>query len=165
MNNVDIIKQVREAIENEERELLSRLFGENPEILNMKTIFGTWLHVAVDFEKFEMLKHLVALGVNINERAGIFDAGPLKLAASEGNYEMVAYLLDQGAELDVSEPERNPLFAAIYCGRLDIVKLLIEHGIDPHVKYDSLKRGGEMTALTFARERTSPAAWLAEQLK
>lgn len=49
-------------------------------------------------------------------------------AASDGHIEIVKLLLLSGAELDVSEPERNPLIGAIYGGHLDIVKLLVEHG-------------------------------------
>ena len=65
---------------------------------------------------------------------------------------MVKYLLSCGAEMDVSEPERNPLFGAIYGGHADIAKLLIESGIDTRVKYtgESMKN---MDALAFAHER------------
>ncbi len=61
------------------------------------------------------------------------------------------YLLSEGATIDVSQPERNPLFGAIYGGHTAVAKLLIDKGIDTHVKYTggSMK---EMDALAFAKE-------------
>lgn len=35
-----------------------------------------------------------------------------------------------GAELDISEPERNPLFAAIYGGHKLIDDILLSRGVD-----------------------------------
>ena len=54
--------------------------------------------------------------------------------------------------MDVTEPERNPLFGAISNGHADIAKLLIESGIDTNVIYsgESMR---EMDALTFAKEQ------------
>lgn len=37
--------------------------------------------------------------------------------------------------MDISEPERNPLFSAVQSGNLDIARLLIECGIDAKVAY------------------------------
>ena len=53
--------------------------------------------------------------------------------------------------LDVSEPERNPLFGAILKGHTGIAKLLVDRGIDINVQYtgESMK---DMDALAFARE-------------
>lgn len=65
--------------------------------------------------------------------------------------------------MDVSDPERNPLFGAIYGGHIEIVRLLIDQGIDTHVKYTG-KSMKNMDALAFARERGQMdiAALLAE---
>jgi hypothetical protein len=61
-------------------------------------------------------------------------------------------LLDAGAKMDVSEPEWNPLFAAIHAGGMDVVKLLLEHGIDATVKYTGRRMKG-MDAYAFAIEQ------------
>lgn len=60
--------------------------------------------------------------------------------------------MSRGAELDISEPDRNPLFAAIYGGHKDIVKFLLDSGIYASVRYtgDNIKN---MDAYDFAIER------------
>ena len=76
----------------------------------------------------------------------------LSHAASEGEIGIVEYLFNKGAILDVGDPNRNPLFSAIYGGHLDVVKYLVQNGIDITVKYtgDTMK---DMGAYEFAIER------------
>jgi ankyrin repeat protein len=132
----------------------------------MDTPFGPWLHVAASFGNLEVVKRLIAAGVEVNRRGGTFEGNALNHAASGGHTEVVRYLLDCGSELDVSEPERNPLFSAIYGGHMEVVKLLLDRGLDPHVTYHSPRRGGNMDALSFARERgRTPIANFLAQLK
>lgn len=54
--------------------------------------------------------------------------------------------------IDTSEPERNPLFSAIYGGHLDIIKCLVKNGIYITIKYtgETMKNMG---AYEFAIER------------
>lgn len=44
-------------------------------------------------------------------------------------------LYENGADFDVSSFYRNPLFAAIYNGHLDVARFLVEKGIDFKVHY------------------------------
>jgi uncharacterized protein len=85
-------------------------------------------------------------------RSGVFEGGPLNEAATAGHVDIAKYLLSCGAELDVSDPRSNPLFGAIMSGNLEIVKLLIENGIDTQVKYSG-ESMQNMDALAFAVER------------
>jgi len=64
----------------------------------------------------------------------------------------VQKLLEAGASLDTSEPERNPLFSAIYGGHIELVKLLVKSGIDYRVFYTG-EYMKEMDAIAFAQER------------
>lgn len=118
----------------------------------MKTVFGTWLHVAATAGQLEIVNLLVGLGIDVNVRGGIADCGAIKSASSAGHIEVVRYLLSAGAEMDVSDPTRNPLFGAIYGGHIDVAKLLIESGIDTQIKYTG-DRMKNMDALGFAREQ------------
>jgi ankyrin repeat protein len=128
----------------------------------MVTPFGTWLHAAADFGNLTLAQRLVDLGADVNQRSGTFGGAAINLAAAKGHAAVVCYLMSKGAELDVGEPERNPLFSAIYGGHLEIVRLLIEAGIDWRVKYTGENMKG-MDALAFARERgqSDIAAYLA----
>jgi ankyrin repeat protein len=128
------------------------LIRSNIDLLTVMTPFGTWLHVASSFGKLEIVKHLIALGSKVNARGGTFDGNALNIAASGGYLDIVRYLLSCGAEMDVSEPKRNPLFGAIYGRSEETVKVLLEHGIDTHVKYTSSTMNN-MDALAFAIER------------
>ena len=151
MSDVPVAKAIRSAIKRGDVHAVVKLIGSDRTLLNMMTTFGTWLHVAASHGQLEIVKRLVEMGADINAYGGIAGGGPLNEAASEGQLEVVRYLLSRGAELDVSEPERNPLFGAIQEGRADIAKLLIDSGIDTHVKYTGENMNG-MDALAFARE-------------
>ncbi|OFD56192.1 hypothetical protein BWGOE4_32590 [Bacillus mycoides] len=121
-------------------------------LLDFVTPFGTWLHVSARAGELDMIKFLVESGMDINRNEGVPKSAPIAHAASEGEMGIVEYLLDNGAILDVSDPNRNPLFSAIYGGYFNIVKYLVQSGIDITVKYtgDTMK---DMGAYEFAIER------------
>lgn len=152
MNEAEITRALREAVKSADIERVSSLIGESKERLQQTTPFGTWLHIAAKGGNLELVQRLISMGVDVNARGGTFGGSPVNLAAGYGQPHIVRALLAAGAELDVSEPERNPLFSAIQGGHMEIVKLLIERGIDYRVRYtgESMK---EMDALAFARER------------
>ncbi|HBF37743.1 MAG TPA: hypothetical protein DDW50_10515 [Firmicutes bacterium] len=152
MDNIQIVKEIRTAIKQDDVEKAVRLIGSDSELLNMMTPFGSWLHVAASHGKLEIVKRLVKLGADINKQGGVFNGGALNEAATEGHFEIVKFLLSCGADIDISDPERNPLFGAILSGNADIVRLLIGCGIDTHVKYTG-KSMKNMDALAFAIER------------
>ncbi len=152
MDEIQFSKEVRATIKAGDVERLVSLLASDKERLNMVTPFGTWLHVASRAGNLDIVKRLVALGADINKRGGTFDANPLKTAASYGHIEIVRYLLLQGAEMDISEPFRNPLFGAIYNGHCGIAKLLIQHGLDPRVKYTG-QTMEDTDAIAYAREQ------------
>jgi len=145
-------KEIRSAIRQGDADQTMKLIEANPHLLQMMTPFGTWLHVAASFGSLDIVKQLLALGIPINALGGTFDSGALRLAASHGHIDIVAFLIISGAELDVSKPEKNPLFGAIYGGHINIVKLLIENGIDIRMKYTG-EYMKNMDALAFAEER------------
>lgn len=126
-----------------------RIFESDLSLLNIETPFGSWLHVAASFGKIDILKWLLEKGMNINRKGGISGGSAINVAAGKGQFAAVKFLLECGAELDVSEPERNPLFGAICGGHVDTANLLIKSGIDIHVKYtgDNMKN---TDALAFA---------------
>jgi uncharacterized protein len=128
------------------------LIGNSTSRLHTDTPFGTPLHMAASRGDLVLTKTLVALGADINRRGGSFGGGPINVAAGEGRLEVVRFLIEQGAELDTTEPERNPLFSAIYGGHIDIVKLLLAAGLDASIRYTG-QYMTNMGALEFAIER------------
>jgi len=145
-------KEIWEAIKKGNTATVLALIRGDQTRLQMVTPFGTWLHLAAMYGRLEITKSLVGLGLDVNTTGGIFGGGALNEAASEGNSDIVEYLLSRGAELDVSAPERNPLFSAIYGGHINVVRFLLASGIDARVRYDSPSMSN-MDALAFAIER------------
>jgi len=76
----------------------------------------------------------------------------LHVPTAYGNLDIAEYLINQNVEIDTSEPDRNPLFAAIYGGHFEIVKLLVENNIDISILFsgDNMK---DMDAYAFTIER------------
>ena len=145
-------RSIRSAIQEGKTAETLALLSEDESRLRMMTPFGSWLHVAAKVGNLEIVKALVGLGLDVNLRGGTFGGSAVNLAASYGHLEVVRFLLQAGSELDVSEPERNPLFGAIQGGHMDVVRCLVETGIDHRVRYTGSSMQ-DMDALAFARER------------
>ncbi|RPK15236.1 suppressor of fused domain protein [Priestia endophytica] len=152
MDNKQVIKEIHSAIKKGDTEKVVELINSDTELLNMMTPFGTWLHVAASRGQLDIAKKLVELGSDINMVGGVYNGGALNVSASAGHIDIVEYLLSCGAHMDVSEPEKNPLFGAISNGHVDTARLLIESGIDTEVKYNG-EFMKDMDALAFAKEQ------------
>lgn len=151
--NAELHKAIRTAIKAGDLYSMTTTFEANPDAVTMNTPFGSWLHVAASFGKLEIVQALVErFGMDINLRGGTSESSPLDRACTDGQYEVAKYLLDKGAEIDISAPERNPLFGAIMGGNVAIAKLLIDRGIDTSIRYSG-ESMHEMSAIDFAKER------------
>ena len=150
-----VMHRTRIAIRSGDEAGAIALIDSDPEQLSVITPFGSWLHVAAAFGRLDVVRHLIQKGADTESKAGTFGGSPINEAASKGHLEVVAELLKSGASLDTSEPERNPLFSAIYGGHLPVVELLLAHGLDPSVRYSG-KNMTNMDAVAFARERGRP---------
>lgn len=152
------------AIREHDLPRLREAFINFPDLVDIYTPFGagTWLHFAAREGAFEIVKYLLDYGFDINEGDKDDDITPLCSACQGGHYEIVKYLLDHGAVMDTSASVRNPLFAAI-SGSIQvnalwgaptgeapqIVRLLLERGIDSKVRYNT-KTMKDMDAVAFA---------------
>ena len=166
MDKKSLNKAIRNAIKLGDINEVKQLIGNDKEILNTITSFGTWLHVAAKKGHREIVGYLIDKGIDIDAKGGTFDASALNLAAGAGHLEIVKFLLEAGAELDVSLAKRNPLFGAIYGGHKEVVEFLVEKGIDISIRYtgESLKN---MDAYEYAREfgQTEIAEYLKGKLE
>ncbi|MEH7320754.1 ankyrin repeat domain-containing protein [Priestia megaterium] len=165
MDKKSVNKAIRNAIKLGDINEVKQLIGNDKEILNTMTSFGTWLHIAAKKGQFEMVQSLINKGIDIDARGGTFDASALNLAAGAGHLEIVKYLIEAGAELDVSLAKRNPLFGAIYGGHKDVVEFLVKKGIDISIRYtgESIKN---MDAYQYAKEfgQTEIAEYLKQKM-
>jgi uncharacterized protein len=143
--------EISDAMEAGDLALLARLHGEGGALFQIKPVFagGSWLHFAASYSSPEVLNYLVGLGFSVNEMAAYNGDRPLMAAAGYGRPENVRYLLDHGSEMDTSKSVRNPLFGAIIGKSLEVVRLLLERGIDATVRYRS-DTMTDMDATAFA---------------
>ncbi|WP_283750432.1 ankyrin repeat domain-containing protein [Bacillus cereus] len=152
MDKIQIAKRMRDSIKSGQLDTLRSLLEKEPKILEYVTPFGTWLHVATAHGQLEIIEYLINSGINIHAKCGTFSTNALERAATKGYLHIAEYLIKHQVEIDTSEPDRNPLFAAIYSSHFEIVKLLVMNGIDITIKYSG-NNMKEMDAYTFAIER------------
>lgn len=151
-DEIKITQALREAVKAGDVERVGALIRASPERLHPITPFGSWLHVAAKAGHCGLARYLVGMGIDVNVQGGTFGGTPLNLAAGYGQLPTVRVLIELGAEFDVSDPLRNPLFSAIQGGHLEIVRVLIKQGIDHRVRYTG-ESMTDMDALAFAYER------------
>lgn len=144
-------KDVIAAIKSGNIDLVEQALSDNNKLLHLETPLGTWLHIATEQGQKKIVELLVNLGIDVNVKGGPSSVTPLNTAAYEGNVDLLTYFLEKNAELDLSEPDKNPLFAAIHAGHKNIVELLLKAGIDTTVKYTG-QTMKEMDAIGFANE-------------
>jgi uncharacterized protein len=148
------LAQAFDAVADDEIDAVKDYVLSHPEIVNAKTFFagGTLLHYAAAKSSPEMIRTLVTMGFDVNKPGDTYGEMPLHSSCTNDMYENAGVLLSLGAELDVSESHRNPLFGAIIGSSPRIVDLLLKAGIDPDIEYQ-LEDGSVVNALGFARKR------------
>lgn len=87
---------------------------------------------ATIYDQVGMAKLLLKAGVNVNARYSVtvqdqtIELTPLTIAATRGHLELVRYLCENGADLEMAtEQHESPLFLAALFGRLDVVTYLV----------------------------------------
>jgi ankyrin repeat protein len=126
------------------------LFSKNGDVLRSNHSGETALGRAVVSGNLQMVQFLCNHGaaVSINSAQArvdyfvspfpddtLYPVPPLDAAASNGEIEMVNYLLSQGAELDIlDDKDRNVIHWAARGGDLEMVKFLIGLGVDHQLK-------------------------------
>ena len=103
---------------------------------------ATPLHRAARHENKDMMELLLSKGADVNH-ADSSGQTALMWAGNRRNWELVKWLLEKGAAPRVGV---SPLIFAIQSGQGEIVKLLIEKGVEVNPE-----KGGPMTPLKVAR--------------
>lgn len=160
------IKVVRNAIKQNDLNLVKSLVMEDKELMNADTVFGSWLHVAAAHGKVEIAEFLIECGLDVNRNGGISGGTPVRCAASDGHLDIIKLLRQNGAMFDVSEATKNPLFGAICNGHYEVAKYLIDNRIDITVKYP-IGKLDNVDAYEYARQfgQTKIADYIKEKLK
>jgi hypothetical protein len=124
---------------------------EHPEFLGDQPKLGSALILAAKLGRLAIVEYFVQKGADIDQTHSSDDS-PICAAARYGRVEVVEYLIRRGAKLDVSNLDRNPLFACVHDGHAEVAKLLVDAGIDCHAVY-RLEERWLRNALEFAQSR------------
>jgi len=162
----ELIKKMREAIKHNELGTVKYLVDNNDDLLNVETVFGTFLHDASRYGKYDIAKYFVDCGMDVNKKGGTREGTALTEAAFEGYMNIVELLYENGAIPVVSSFSANPLFAAIYNGHFEVVRFLVENGIDLKVYY-AIGDLDKVDAYEYARQygQTEIANYLQDKIK
>lgn len=112
------------------------------------------LHQSAGQGDVAALKQKLSAGANINESA--LWGTPLAYASWYCKPEAVSYLLEKGADLEVSRSFPNgyrPLHLAIYGNCIEAVRLLVEAGADVNAKPDSAHGSPLLIAVSENRDQ------------
>jgi len=151
-----IIAQARDAtVRKAAKAVRARDWREVDRIFDalLPSSYSDVLHVAARNGNHELVKRLIAGGVNVNALESWPTAGSTALyeAAAAGHAEIVETLLANGADVDLgivahrAHPEDHelgecPLMIALQSGHHEIVRILVEHGADQYL-IDSIYGG------------------------
>ncbi|KAJ3280086.1 palmitoyltransferase akr1, partial [Borealophlyctis nickersoniae] len=122
------------AVEYHQLEIARFLIRSGASVIAKARDGSSPLHFAVKKHAYELAKLLVEKGALVNDVQGPDRLRtPLHGAAMLGDKDMCAWLLDNGAEVDVQDVTDNqPLHWAARGGFVDVAKLLMERGADPN---------------------------------
>lgn len=107
-------------------------------------VSGDLILLASRHDNVEIVKMIYNYGFPIIDRNNLYS--PLIVACSNGSYEIVRFLLDNGAGLNQINSNNGvtPLMYAVMNGKVETVKLLLEYGVDKNTKSN-----GGRTAISF----------------
>jgi len=139
-----VIEQLIRYMHSNNKSALQEIFQTNPKAVNSFLIGGSLLNTAVETGNLSMVKFLIE-----NDELDIRRFGGTELynAVTNDQISIAEILLDAGIPMNIQCPEMNPLYAAIECENLDMVKLLIAKGFDFRVQYKDEDRN----ALAYAQ--------------
>lgn len=78
-------------------------------------------------DKYDALVYLHEQGADIH----VQDELPLIIGIFNQNMDIIEYLVENNADVNVNNEHGRPLFLAVEHGSLEMVKYLVEHGADP----------------------------------
>ncbi len=115
-------------------------------IAAVSAAFAGAIHDAIENEDLNRVQAIVAQNPDQVDAKNPHNNTPLHLAALNGNKDIVEFLIDNGADINLGDNENSPpIVNAAIAPHFDIVKLMLDRGASP-----SLVDDNGMTPLHFA---------------
>ncbi|MXV77024.1 hypothetical protein F4X73_15905 [Candidatus Poribacteria bacterium] len=115
------------------REMLTGQKVSQPQMAEKKAAENVWEAVFIGDLKF--VKQAITDGMDVNAKNLVTGDPLLFTAALMGHTEIMTYLIEKGADINVRKGDGNtPLHAAAFLGRADAVELLLKNGVDINIR-------------------------------
>ncbi|XP_044594296.1 uncharacterized protein LOC123271853 [Cotesia glomerata] len=140
-------------------ELLEFLFDNKENILKSTNDCGPIIFLAIVMKKLDYVKRILDSGFLLDYRAKVPELSlhsnnsALEVAVSFNDYKMIEFLISQGAEVNVTEPNAlsSPIQIAARRDDVKMMKFLIEQGavVNENVLKIASKSGMNLKAIKF----------------
>jgi len=141
-------------------ELLKEIIENQPEIVNEKDQSGNYLlHYATIEDNMEAIGLLLNKGADI-EAKNYFSATPLQIATLKVNLNLVKFLIERGARLEVFDTNNNLLFDSSSGEGQEMIKYLLDNCISISLPISFvLEDNSSKSALLFSKDIFSQSAY------
>ncbi|ALA62535.1 ankyrin repeat family protein [Turkeypox virus] len=134
MNNINVIDDallspLHYAVECGNKDIVMVILEHGADINLHAEYIESPIHTAVKSGNVEIVKLLIDNGADIDSIHDCRSLTPLQYAIINNDYEITKVLLDANADTDNIYTATYPLMDAIRIGDLDMVKLLLDHGV------------------------------------
>jgi uncharacterized protein len=147
--------RVAEAAMQGDRDAVRALIEQKADVNGPQGDGMTALHWAAFKDDLETAKMLLAAGANLKATTRNGALTPFLLACANGNPAMIEAFLSAGADPSSAKADgATALMAAATSGKVDAVKILIDHGAD----VNATEKAHGQTALMFAAALNRPDA-------
>lgn len=130
------ISDLFDMIEGNQIDKLKKLLSDGYDVNKADKDNYTLLHMAVDFGNEEATKLLLSSEcIQVNCCTNFHELTPIHFAAQDGRTNLVALLLDFGANIDsLNHTNCTPLYFAVCGNHIETVKLLLSRGADLNIR-------------------------------
>jgi ankyrin repeat protein len=124
--------EIHDAVRGGDTATVARLLKKDAKLVNLadEKLGATPLYHAVDVGNLEIVRVLLNAGAKVNAKADDGMTPMLRAAAIVSPVKALEYLLEQGADPEVSALGFRPLHLAVKWGNAQVVKALIAHKAD-----------------------------------
>lgn len=126
MERVEFIKKMRQAVQDNELEIVKQLIKEDKEKLNLVLPTGGWLNLAITHQSWEIMEFLLDEGIDKSILLPSTNGNAISTAAAFGTPKLIEYLMERGYELICECNESNPIFHALSANKIENLKYLLE---------------------------------------
>ncbi len=131
-----IARQLFEGIRDGDVAAVESLLTQNPKYFTFAgSTFPTWLHHAARYASVPMIEMLLRLGFGVNANTQNYPDGPLIESLDFNHYEVAKTLLQAGANPNQGKTLLVAISRKTPSDALRLVKLLLEHGADIHMRH------------------------------